>query len=165
VGAYLAAYLSHLGIADVFIVPGDYNLTLLDELQKPIAKEVGFGVAKPPASAAGGHQEAAAAGRDAPATQTHLNLINCCNELNCGYAADGYARVRGIGAFVVTQSVGALSCVNAVAGAFAEGVPLIVSADAQSPAASCNCCFSVVLACPAHPCVPCACGVADCSDR
>jgi TPP-dependent 2-oxoacid decarboxylase len=55
-----------------------------------------------------------------------LELINTCNELNAGYAADGYARVRGISALVVTYGVGGLSAINAVAGAYAERVPMIV---------------------------------------
>lgn len=55
-----------------------------------------------------------------------LNMINCCNELNAGYAADGYARIKGIAALVVTYSVGGLSAVNAVAGAYAENLPVIV---------------------------------------
>ena len=54
--------------------------------------------------------------------------IGCCNELNAGYAADGYARVQGIGAAVVTGGVGPLSIINAVAGAYAEDVPMIVIA-------------------------------------
>lgn len=57
---------------------------------------------------------------------TSLNMINCCNELNAGYAADGYARVKGISALVLTYSVGGLSAVNAVAGAYAENLPVIV---------------------------------------
>ncbi len=55
-----------------------------------------------------------------------LALINTCNEMNAGYAADGYARVRGISAVVVTYGVGGLSLLNAVAGAYAERVPMIV---------------------------------------
>ncbi|MEL6766158.1 MAG: thiamine pyrophosphate-binding protein [Pseudomonadota bacterium] len=51
--------------------------------------------------------------------------IGCSNELNAGYAADGYARVRGIGAVVTTFGVGELSCINAIAGCYAENVPLI----------------------------------------
>jgi TPP-dependent 2-oxoacid decarboxylase len=54
--------------------------------------------------------------------------IGCCNELNAGYAADGYARVQGIGAAIVTGGVGPLSIINAVAGAYAEDVPVIVIA-------------------------------------
>ena len=42
------------------------------------------------------------------------------------YAADGFARVAGLGCVVLTFSVGELSAANAVAGAFAERVPLVV---------------------------------------
>ena len=52
--------------------------------------------------------------------------IGTCNELNAGYAADGYARLKGAGAAVVTYGVGGLSILNAAAGAFAEHVPLII---------------------------------------
>jgi len=60
--------------------------------------------------------------------------IGCCNELNAGYAADGYARVKGAGAVVTTFGVGELSAINAVAGAYAERVPLfkIVGSPATS---------------------------------
>lgn len=51
--------------------------------------------------------------------------IGCCNELNSGYAADGYARIKGFGAIVTTYGVGELSAINAVAGSFAESVPVI----------------------------------------
>ncbi|CAM9387647.1 unnamed protein product [Chrysoparadoxa australica] len=40
--------------------------------------------------------------------------------------ADGYARQAGIGALLLTYAVGALSACNAVAGAYAEEVPLVV---------------------------------------
>jgi indolepyruvate decarboxylase len=59
-------------------------------------------------------------------TNKTLKMINCCNELNAGYAADGYARSHGVAALVVTFSVGGLSAVNAVAGAYAEDLPIIV---------------------------------------
>lgn len=52
--------------------------------------------------------------------------IASCNELNAGYAADGYARLRGLGAAAVTYGPGAFSIVNAVAGAYAESVPLVI---------------------------------------
>lgn len=55
-----------------------------------------------------------------------LQWVGNCNELNAGYAADGYARMNGAGAAVVTYGVGGLSILNAVAGAYAERVPLIV---------------------------------------
>ena len=55
-----------------------------------------------------------------------LSMVSCCNELNAGYAADGYARATGApSAAVVTYSVGSLSLLNAVAGAYAEDLPLV----------------------------------------
>lgn len=53
------------------------------------------------------------------------NWIGCTNELNAGYAADGYARIKGYGALVTTYGVGELSAINAIAGSFAEFVPVI----------------------------------------
>ena len=53
------------------------------------------------------------------------NWIGCTNELNAGYAADGYARVKGYGALVTTFGVGELSAMNAVAGSYAENIPVI----------------------------------------
>lgn len=90
-GRHLAHRLVEIGVNDVFSVPGDFNLALLDHL-----------IAEP-----------------------GLNLIGCCNELNAGYAADGYARSRGVGACVVTFTVGGLSVINAIAGAYSENLPLI----------------------------------------
>jgi indolepyruvate decarboxylase len=58
--------------------------------------------------------------------KSDLQYIGTCNELNAAYAADGYARIRGIGAFTSTYGVGELSAVNGVAGAFAERVPVVV---------------------------------------
>ncbi len=55
-----------------------------------------------------------------------LAMISCCNELNAGYAADGYARAHGAAAMLVTYSVGGLSAINAVAGHYAEDLPVIV---------------------------------------
>eukprot|EP00898_Chlorokybus_atmophyticus_P007340 jgi/Chlat1/7607/Chrsp64S07108 len=57
--------------------------------------------------------------------EPQLRLIGCCNELNAGYAADGYARKRGVGCCIVTFTVGSLSCINAIAGAYSENLPLI----------------------------------------
>ncbi|XP_078166178.1 pyruvate decarboxylase 2-like [Carex rostrata] len=90
-GCYVARRLVQVGVNDVFSVPGDFNLALLDHL-----------LAEP-----------------------GLRLIGCCNELNAGYAADGYARSRGVGACVVTFTVGGLSVLNAIAGAYSENLPLI----------------------------------------
>jgi pyruvate decarboxylase len=57
---------------------------------------------------------------------TNLEMIGCCNELNAGYAADGYARANGIAAQVVTFSVGGLSALNAITGAYAEDLPVVI---------------------------------------
>ena len=54
-----------------------------------------------------------------------MELVGTCNELNGGYAADGYARIRGAGAVAVTYDVGGFSLLNAIAGAHAERVPVI----------------------------------------
>ena len=54
-----------------------------------------------------------------------LRMISCCNELNAGYAADGYARTAGFSAAVVTYTVGGLSLINAVAGAYGDDLSLL----------------------------------------
>ena len=58
--------------------------------------------------------------------ESDMDLVNTCSELNGGYAADGYARIAGLGALCVTYGVGGFSAYNAVAGAFAERAPLVV---------------------------------------
>lgn len=93
VGQYLATRLQQIGIKDYFVVPGDYNLLLLDQILENKA----------------------------------LKMISCSNELNAGYAADGYARATdGPSAMFVTYSVGGLSAINAIAGAYAENLPVII---------------------------------------
>ncbi|KAL2330711.1 hypothetical protein Fmac_018292 [Flemingia macrophylla] len=90
-GDHVARRLVETGVTDIFSVPGDFNLTLLDHL-----------IAEP-----------------------KLNNIGCCNELNAGYAADGYARARGVACCVITFSVGGLSVLNAIASAYSENLPVI----------------------------------------
>jgi len=58
--------------------------------------------------------------------ETQIKYVGTCNELNAAYAADGYARVKGIGALAVTYGVGELSAINGIGGAYAEHVPVIV---------------------------------------
>ncbi|GAA4699083.1 alpha-keto acid decarboxylase family protein [Pseudonocardia yuanmonensis] len=65
-----------------------------------------------------------------------LEWIGSPNELNAGYAADAYARTRGIGALVTTFGVGELSAIDAVAGAYAENVPLVQITGAPPRAAA-----------------------------
>ncbi len=55
-----------------------------------------------------------------------ITFVGTCNELNAGYAADAYARLQGLGCVLITYAVGGLSLVNAVAGAYAENVPLVI---------------------------------------
>lgn len=113
-GSHIAARLVEIGVTEYFCVPGDYNMTLLDQLN----------------------------------ADKELKMVNCCNEMEAGYAADGYARAKGafivvrvteclrsdnttlgvlagVGCLVVTFTVGGLSAINAVAGAYAEDFPLI----------------------------------------
>ncbi|NKE59992.1 alpha-keto acid decarboxylase family protein [Lentzea sp. PSKA42] len=59
-------------------------------------------------------------------TPSSIEIVAEVNEVNAGYAADGYARLKGIGALCVTYSAGALCAVNAVAGAYVEKVPLVL---------------------------------------
>lgn len=54
-----------------------------------------------------------------------IEWVGCANELGAGYAADGYARMHGLGALSTTFGVGELSAINAVAGSYAEHVPVI----------------------------------------
>ncbi len=57
-------------------------------------------------------------GRIKPIVMTH--------EPGAGFAADAYARGKGLGVAMVTYCVGGLNCVNPVAGAYAEKSPLLV---------------------------------------
>jgi indolepyruvate decarboxylase len=61
---------------------------------------------------------------DAIIRHPDINWIGCCNELNAGYAADGYARIRGVGAVSTTYGVGELGVISAVAGSYAEHLPV-----------------------------------------
>ena len=55
-----------------------------------------------------------------------ITYVGSTNETNAGYAVDGYARIRGIGAVGVTYGVGALSLLNPIGGSFVERVPIVV---------------------------------------
>ncbi|KHF34072.1 Alpha-keto-acid decarboxylase [Paenibacillus sp. P1XP2] len=90
-GEYLLDCLKQEGLTDIFGVPGDYNFSLLDAIER----------------------------------YAGLRFINGRNELNSGYAADAYARIRGLSALVTTFGVGEMSACNAVAGACSEHVPVI----------------------------------------
>jgi indolepyruvate decarboxylase len=59
-------------------------------------------------------------------SRSKLRIINTCDEQAAGFAADAYARVRGLGAVCVTYCVGGLKVANTTAEAFAEKSPVVV---------------------------------------
>jgi indolepyruvate decarboxylase len=58
--------------------------------------------------------------------KSDIQLVGTTREDTAAFAADGYARNRGIGALAVTYGVGALNTVNAIAGAYAESSPVVI---------------------------------------
>ncbi|AQZ15260.1 hypothetical protein BZL39_H06390 [Zygosaccharomyces parabailii] len=54
-----------------------------------------------------------------------LRWAGNANELNAAYAADGYARVKGMAALITTFGVGELSALNGIAGSYAEHVGVL----------------------------------------
>ncbi|MCG3399167.1 alpha-keto acid decarboxylase family protein [Staphylococcus massiliensis] len=63
-----------------------------------------------------------------------VEWVGNTNELNGSYAADGYARMKGLSALVTTFGVGELSAVNGIAGSYAERVPVIAITGAPTTA-------------------------------
>jgi len=61
-----------------------------------------------------------------------IQVIEEVSELNAGCAADGYARLKGIGALCVTYSAGSLCATNAIAGSYVEKVPVVLINGAPS---------------------------------
>ena len=61
---------------------------------------------------------------DAICADPKLSWIGCCNELNAAYAADGSARIKGVGAICTTYGVGELSALAGIAGSYAEHLPI-----------------------------------------
>src|SRR5437879_12959440 len=62
--------------------------------------------------------------------KSKLRIINTCDEQGAGFAADAYARVRGLGAVCITYCVGGLKGANTTAEACAENSPgVVVSGD------------------------------------
>lgn len=62
----------------------------------------------------------------------NIEQVYCCNELNCSFAAEGYARANGAAACVVTFSVGSLTAFDGLAGAYAEELPVILISGAPN---------------------------------
>jgi len=63
---------------------------------------------------------------DAVDKTSGITRVPNINELGSGYAADGYARFRGIGAACVQYGVGTFSALNCAAGSFVERVPVAI---------------------------------------
>ncbi|MBR0827056.1 alpha-keto acid decarboxylase family protein [Bradyrhizobium manausense] len=61
---------------------------------------------------------------DAICEDKELRFIGSCNELNAAYAADGYARIKGLAAINTTYGPGELNALSGIAGAYAEHVPI-----------------------------------------
>ncbi len=55
-----------------------------------------------------------------------INVVGCTREDCAGFAADAYARIRGLGCVCVTYCVGGLSVCNSIAGAYAEKSPVVL---------------------------------------
>jgi TPP-dependent 2-oxoacid decarboxylase len=89
-----------LGVEQIFGVPGDFTLAMLDRVE----------------------------------LHPDVSWVGCAAELGASYAADGYARVRGLGVVCTTFGVGELSAVNGIAGSYAERVPVIHVVGAPSTA-------------------------------
>jgi len=55
-----------------------------------------------------------------------VNTIGAVNELDAAYAADAYARTRGLAAVSLQYGVSTFSALNAIAGAYVEYSPIVV---------------------------------------
>jgi TPP-dependent 2-oxoacid decarboxylase len=61
-----------------------------------------------------------------------LRLINTSDEQGAGFAADAYARLKGLGVVCVTYGVGGLKIANTTGEAYAEKSPVVVISGAPS---------------------------------
>jgi indolepyruvate decarboxylase len=62
----------------------------------------------------------------AAARSTGMAVVVNSSDLEAGYAADGFARMRGLGAVAVTYGVGTMSLLPAIGGAYAERSPVVL---------------------------------------
>lgn len=65
-------------------------------------------------------------GFDKKLSESELEFINTCDEQGAGFAADAYARLKGLGAVCITYTVGGLKVANTTAQAYAEKSPVVV---------------------------------------
>ncbi len=96
------------------ITVSDYLKTRLEE----IGLEQMFGVA--------GNYTAAFLDTILSDDNSPIKISGNANEICAGYAADAYARLKGISALYVTYSVGAFSLLNTIAGSHVEQVPVVL---------------------------------------
>lgn len=74
------------------------------------------------------------------ADASEIHIVTLSHEPGLGFAADGYARATGRpGVICVTYGVGSLNVLNAVAGAYAENVPLLVISGGPGAVESSQC--------------------------
>jgi indolepyruvate decarboxylase len=65
--------------------------------------------------------------------KSDLQCITMTHEPSVGFAADGYARIHGLGVACVTYCVGGINMLNSVACAYAEKSPVLVISGGPSP--------------------------------
>jgi TPP-dependent 2-oxoacid decarboxylase len=111
VGDVLIDALLARGVRHVCGVPGDSMLDFLGQLERHKSDEVARGGTR------------------------YLDYVNFCDEQGAGFAADAYARVRGLGVLCVTWGVGGLKVANPVGGAYAEESPVLVVSGAPKTTA------------------------------
>jgi TPP-dependent 2-oxoacid decarboxylase len=58
--------------------------------------------------------------------ESPLALVTTCDEQGAGFAADAYARLRGLGVVCVTYGVGGLKVTNTTGQAYAEESPVLI---------------------------------------
>jgi TPP-dependent 2-oxoacid decarboxylase len=58
--------------------------------------------------------------------ESAITFVNTCDEQGAGFAADAYARLRGLGVVCITYCVGGLKVANTTAQAYAEKSPVVV---------------------------------------
>jgi TPP-dependent 2-oxoacid decarboxylase len=59
-------------------------------------------------------------------SKSKISIVNTCDEQGAGFAADAYARIRGLGVVCITYGVGALKVINTTAQAYAEKSPVVI---------------------------------------
>ena len=117
-GQYLFRRIKELGTEHILGVPGDFNSKFHQLISTPFCGLEVLGK-----SDLGLHTVTLL---DEIYNVGGLKWIGCCNELNGAYAADGYTRIKGFPAVLITTyAVGELSAMNGVAGAYAEHAGMI----------------------------------------